>query len=99
MKHAVMLLFLYLSSFQLVTLYEHYRTIIWVDLYPVESVIRQESLVQLLIQLTVIKTIIFSILFLITTYFASFIFVFVIYVLFIFLFILDFFDRITILMS
>src|SRR5690625_7773483 len=96
MKHAVMLLFLYLSSFQLVTLYDHYRTIIWVDLYLVVSVIRQESLVQLLIQLTVIKTIIFSILFLITTYFASFILVLAICILFTFFFVRVFFERKTI---
>jgi len=96
MKLAVMLLFLYLSSFQLVTLYDHYRTIIWVDLYPVESVIRQESLVQLLIQLTVIKTIIFSILFLITTYFASFILALAIGILFTFLFVRGYLERKTI---
>ncbi|HLS34955.1 MAG TPA: ABC transporter permease, partial [Bacillota bacterium] len=96
MKLAVMLLFLYLSSFQLVTLYDHYRTIIWVDLYPVESVIRQESLVQLLIQLTVIKTIIFSMLFLITTYFASFILALAIGILFTFLFVRGYLERKTI---
>jgi len=57
-------LFLYLSSFQMMSLYKHHRTIMWLDLYPVDSNIRKKSLINLLFQLTLIQAAIFSILFL-----------------------------------
>ncbi|MGP4106595.1 ABC transporter permease [Virgibacillus sp. L01] len=64
MKLIFALLFLYMSSFQMMTLYHHHRTIMWLDLYPVDLEIRQRSLVKLLFQLTIIQTVIFSLLFL-----------------------------------
>lgn len=64
MKLIFALLFLYLSSFQMMTLYHHHRTIMWLDLYPVDLEIRQKSLVKLLFQLTFIQTVIFALLFL-----------------------------------
>lgn len=64
MKLLFALLFLYLSSFQMITLYDHHRTIVWLDLYPVEQKIRQESLMKFLLQLTLVKTSIFSLIFL-----------------------------------
>src|SRR5699024_4714631 len=41
MKLLFALLFLYMSSFQMMTLYNHHRTIMWLDLYPVEAAVRQ----------------------------------------------------------
>lgn len=64
MKLIFAVLFLYLSSFQMMTLYHHHRTIMWLDLYPVDLEIRQKSLVKLLFQLTFIQTVIFALLFL-----------------------------------
>ncbi|MFB4167092.1 ABC transporter permease [Virgibacillus sp. JSM 102003] len=64
MKLIFALLFLYMSSFQMMTLYQHHRTIMWLDLYPVDLEVRQRSLVKLLFQLTIIQTIIFALLFL-----------------------------------
>lgn len=60
MKVIFALLFLYLSSFQMMTLYHHHRTIIWLDLYPVDLEVRQKSLVKLLFQLIFIQTLIFA---------------------------------------
>lgn len=57
------LLFLYLSSFQMVALTFHYRTNIWPDLYPVDKQNQQKSLSALFFQLAVIQTIIYSIIF------------------------------------
>lgn len=62
MKAIFALLFIYMSSFQMITLYHHHRTVMWLDLYPVPLKIRQKSLVKLLFQLTLLQTIIFTIL-------------------------------------
>src|SRR5699024_8670905 len=42
-KVAIGLLFLYMTSFQLIPLFHHYRTSIWLDLYPVNKEIQQTS--------------------------------------------------------
>ncbi|MFA1819067.1 ABC transporter permease [Virgibacillus oceani] len=65
-------LFLYLSSFQMMSLYKHHRTIMWLDLYPVDLTIRQKSLINLLFQLTLIQAVIFSILFLVMQLYVAF---------------------------
>ncbi|SHH05207.1 ABC-2 type transport system permease protein [Virgibacillus chiguensis] len=59
------LLFLYLSSFQMMTLYQHHRTILWLDLYPVSLQIRQQSLLKLLLQLSIVQVILFTALFIV----------------------------------
>lgn len=59
------LLFLYMTSFQLITLYHHYRTTMWLDLYPVQQTERQEAFLELSLRLTWIQTIIFACIFLI----------------------------------
>lgn len=63
MKLLFALLFLYLSAFQMMTLYHHHRTVMWLDLYPVDIQVRQRSLLKLLFQLTLIQTVIFTLLF------------------------------------
>src|SRR5699024_11172021 len=62
-KVAIGLLFLYMTSFQLIPLFHHYRTSIWLDLYPVNKEIQQTSFLRDMRWLTVIQTIIFSLLF------------------------------------
>jgi ABC-2 type transport system permease protein len=65
-------LFLYLSSFQMMSLYKHHRTIMWLDLYPVDWNIRKKSLTNLLFQLTLIQAVIFSLLFLVMQLYVVF---------------------------
>lgn len=65
MKILFGLLFIYMSCFQMMTLYQHYRTNIWLDLYPVEQSVRRQAVTKWLFQLTFIQTILFTILFLV----------------------------------
>ncbi|WP_163971329.1 ABC transporter permease [Oceanobacillus halotolerans] len=64
MKVIFAILFLYLSSFQMMTLYQHHRTIMWLDLYPVTLQSRQKALMKWLYQLMIIQTVLFVLLFL-----------------------------------
>ncbi|SFA81555.1 ABC-2 type transport system permease protein [Lentibacillus halodurans] len=64
MKLLFALLFLYMSTFQMMTLYHHHRTVMWLDLYPIDLGVRQRSLLKLLFQLTLIQTVVFALLFL-----------------------------------
>lgn len=70
-KLGMVVLFLYLSSFQLVTLYDHYRTIVWIDLYPLAEKLRQDSLLEFLLQLGIVKTVIFALLFLFSSHYLT----------------------------
>ena len=65
MKLIFGMLFLYLSSFQMITLYQHFRTHMWLDLYPVEIVVRRRSVMNLLITLAAIQVVLFTVLLLI----------------------------------
>ena len=53
-------LFVYLSCFQMMSLYQHHRLILWIDLYPVENHFRKNALVKLLYQLSVLQIIIYG---------------------------------------
>ncbi|GAA0490827.1 ABC transporter permease EcsB [Salinibacillus aidingensis] len=50
------LLFIYLSGFQLITLWNHHKTIDWLDLYPIPKEVRKRSLQQFLRFVMLIKT-------------------------------------------
>lgn len=63
MKLLFAFLFIYLSIFQLMTLYHHYRTNIWLDIYPIDIHMRKQAIINWLFQLTLIQTIIFSLVF------------------------------------
>lgn len=65
LKVVFAILFIYLSSFQMMALYQHHRTIMWIDLYPIVQKIRQQSLLKLLLQLSILQTGLFSIVFLV----------------------------------
>src|SRR5699024_12331274 len=43
---AISLLFIYMTIFQLIPLFHHYRTSIWLDLYQVEKILQQLSFLQ-----------------------------------------------------
>ncbi|KHE67118.1 ABC transporter permease, partial [Halobacillus sp. BBL2006] len=62
-KVAFAILFLYLSAFQMMTLWNHHRTIAWLDLYPVKHEWKREALLQWLRQLMLFQTFLFGLLF------------------------------------
>ena len=57
------LLFLYMTTFQLMPLYQHHRTVIWLDLYPVQVGERRKAVLKLMFKLAVLQTVLFSLLF------------------------------------
>lgn len=57
------LLFIYMSMFQLVPLYKHYRTLIWTELYPVQEKDKQRAFYTLIHQVTWLQIIIYTLLF------------------------------------
>jgi ABC-2 type transport system permease protein len=86
-KLLFVILFLYLSSFQMMTLYQHHRTIIWLDIYPVEQSDRERSLVKLIYQLSFVKTVLLSLLFLPLGEYAGFLMALIAGLLFTYLFV------------
>src|SRR5699024_11172789 len=63
LKMLFALLFIYMSCFQMMTLFQHYRTNIWIDLYPVDHSLRRQAITKWIFQLTFIQTILFAIVF------------------------------------
>lgn len=47
----------------MMTLYQHYRTNIWIDLYPVDQFLRRQAITKWIFQLTFIQTILFAFVF------------------------------------
>jgi len=64
MKLLFVLLFLYMSSFQMMTLFHHHRTIMWLDIYPVKEHDRKQALIKWLTKLGFIQAILFALIFL-----------------------------------
>ncbi|WP_068675739.1 ABC transporter permease [Oceanobacillus sp. Castelsardo] len=60
LKVILSILFLYLSTFQMMTLYHHHRVNIWLDLYPVELGERKRAVMKILYQLSIVQTILFA---------------------------------------
>src|SRR5690625_2171931 len=77
MKMLFALLFIYLSSFQMITLYQHYRTNIWLDLYPVTIEERRRAVIKWLCQLTSLQTVVCALTFLIMQSYLGFLLVLV----------------------
>ncbi|TFB22085.1 ABC transporter permease [Filobacillus milosensis] len=61
------LLFLFVTGFQFITIYNHHKTIDWVQLYPVESDIRKKAVHQLIFLLMLVKVMVLFIMFIIAT--------------------------------
>ncbi|SES99373.1 ABC-2 type transport system permease protein [Salinibacillus kushneri] len=55
------LLFIYLSGFQLISLWNHHKTIDWIDLYPLPKKVRRQSLQQFLQFVMLMKTFILGV--------------------------------------
>ena len=64
-KVAFAILFLYLSAFQMMTLWNHHRTNIWLDLYPIKKEWKQGALLEWLRQIMLFQTFVFGVLFII----------------------------------
>lgn len=64
-KLAFVLLFLYMTSFQMISLFHHYRTNIWIDLYPIKEELREQSFLMFLGRITILQAVVFSIVFII----------------------------------
>lgn len=58
-------LFLYLTCFQMISLWQHHRTLIWVDLYPVSRSVRERNLIKWLEKIMVVQACLFAVLVLI----------------------------------
>ncbi|WP_085992786.1 ABC transporter permease [Oceanobacillus senegalensis] len=67
------ILFIYLSVFQMMALYHHHRTNMWLDLYPIEQRDRKQSMIKILYQLSFFQTAIFALLFVLTQEYLGFI--------------------------
>lgn len=64
LKLALAILFMYMTSFQLHTLYYHYRTNVWVDLYPLNPEDKKSAFLSLTMQLSQVQALILALSFL-----------------------------------
>lgn len=65
-KLLFVILFIYLSSFQMMALYQHHRTVMWLDIYPVDMKDRSTAMLKMIYQLSILQTILFAMIFLFT---------------------------------
>ncbi|EIJ81955.1 ABC transporter, permease protein EscB [Bacillus methanolicus PB1] len=56
----IVLLFLYLTGFQLLPLWNHHQKILWVNLYPVKDEFKVKSFHRLLLMILLIQSVVFS---------------------------------------
>lgn len=71
MKVLFAFLFMYMSTFQMMALYHHFRTNIWMDIYPVDHQYRKQAVIKWLNQLAFIQVILFGIVFLVIQHFIG----------------------------
>ena len=64
LKVALALLFLYMTSFQLQTLFYHHRMNVWLDLYPLQEEGKREAFLSFAIRLSQIQVVLLSLVFL-----------------------------------
>ncbi|MFS0865441.1 ABC transporter permease [Fredinandcohnia sp. 179-A 10B2 NHS] len=65
-KAFVMILFLYLTGYQLITLWRHHSLKIWVQLYPVNEEAKLSSYLQLLFSLLIVQCLLYTVILLFT---------------------------------
>ena len=63
-KLALAILFMYMTSFQLHTLFYHYRTNVWIDLYPLNPKDKKSAFLSLMMQLSQVQALILALSFL-----------------------------------
>ncbi|HEY4600081.1 MAG TPA: ABC transporter permease [Cerasibacillus sp.] len=54
-------LFLYMSLFQMMTIYRHHRVNIWLDIYPITQSDKKRALLRLIMKLAFVQTVIFTV--------------------------------------
>lgn len=59
-----LLLFLYLTAFQLLPIKNHHQNVLWIDLYPISTDVREEAFKKILSFILTIQSIIFGLIFL-----------------------------------
>src|SRR5699024_6524737 len=64
LKLAIALLFMYMTSFQLQMLFYHYRTNVWLELYPLDSSDKETAFLTLAMQISQVQAVLLSISFL-----------------------------------
>lgn len=82
LKIVFAILFIYLSSFQLLTLYSHHRTVVWVELYPIEQKHRLHAFISWASLLTIVQMAIFTLLFLVLQNYSGALILFIVGVVF-----------------
>jgi len=87
MKLLFTVLFLYMSIFQMMSLYQHHRTVMWLDIYPVELSVRKKALIKWLIQLGLLQAFLFSLLFIVLKLYLGFVLALVGGIAFVYLFV------------
>src|SRR5690625_96863 len=83
---AFVLLFLYMTSFQMIALFEHYRTSIWLDLYPIDKEMRIQTFLTFIYRITIVQTVVFSIVFILLAQYEYFFIALIVGLLFNYLF-------------
>lgn len=68
---AFALLFIYMSIFQMITLFYHHETNMWLDLYPVPEEVKEKSYLSFSAQLSFLQIIIYVLLFLLLGRFTA----------------------------
>lgn len=58
-KLLILLLFIYLSGFQLIPLFRHHAMKIWIDLYPISDHLRRKNFLNMLFELLIVKSLLF----------------------------------------
>lgn len=87
LKLAFLVLFLYMTSFQMISLFHHYRTNIWIDLYPIHQVERSKAFLTFISRITLAQTILFALVFMALTQYIFFLYALILGLVFTYLFI------------
>lgn len=87
LKLAFVVLFLYMTSFQMISLFHHYRTNIWIDLYPIHQVERSKAFLTFISRITLAQTILFALVFMALTQYIFFLYAVILGFVFTYLFI------------
>lgn len=86
-KAFVMILFLYLTGYQLITLWRHHSLKIWVRLYPVSEESKLSSYLQFLFQLLIVQCVLFAVILLLTVEISTTFLLLVVGLVFVYLFV------------
>ena len=62
--YIIAVLFIYLTGFQLLSLWKHHEAIIWTDLYPVGQDEKKKAFLKLLVNISLMQNIVFTVFFL-----------------------------------